>query len=58
LQSELALSVDDGVEFGISAASNRKDQEEIYYNAFRRALSDFKIEWNNRELGRMVKQYA
>jgi phage-related protein len=58
LQSELALSVDDGVEFGISAASNRKDQEEIYYNAFKRALSDFKIEWNNRELGRMVKQYA
>ena len=58
LQSELALSVNDGVEFGISAASNRKDQEEIYYNAFKRALSDFKIEWNNRELGRMVKQYA
>ena len=58
LKSELALSAPDALDVGISSL-NTREQEERLYRIIVKALTDgVRLEWNDRELGRLVRQFA
>lgn len=58
LKSEIAISAPDAADIGIGSL-NTREQEERLYNIIVRALVDgTRIEWNDRELGRLVRTYA
>ena len=58
LKSELALSAPDALDVGISSL-NTREQEERLYRIIVKALTDgVRLEWNDRGLGRLVRNFA
>ncbi len=58
LKSEIALSTPEAIDVGMGFL-NTREQEERLYNIIVRALTDgVRFEWHDRELGRLVRQFA